>query len=193
MHSLFQGITFNKGTIKSGLIEIPAFKDKKIKFKSSKESEVEKFKVEDVSAFQFLNDKNKTEKYITLRIGHNKLFNPTKFNIEKNKYFEKIVKQGKTSVYSIHFVGTGMLGRNSTYKYEAVSYFLQRENEDFAFAIGTYRSDLNFMSGYNLYAITEINFEEICPTFTKKLIEADLRSTEYFKIVAIYEENCGKE
>ena len=77
--------------------------------------------------------------------------------------------------------------------YGADAYYLQRENDDFAFAIGLHRYDLNFMAGMNLYAVVEMNFKEICPEFVNKLKEADLKATEFSRIVDIYEEKCGKK
>lgn len=189
-------ITFNDGKVISGLIKTPAYEEAKIKYKSSIDSKIEVFKVEDVKGFQIVNNKNITENYITLKVGNNKILSPKKFNIDKHKSFVKVVKQGKISVYSIHFGGNsvgGGNGRVSSTSYEADAYYLQRENEDFAFAIGIHRYDLNFMTGINLYAVAEINFEEICPEFATKLKEADLKATEFSKIVDIYEENCGKK
>ena len=189
-------ITFNDGSVKSGLIEVPKYKDTKIKFKQSNDAVVEKFKVEDVKGFQILNDKNETENYITLRVGNNKILNPKKFNIDEKKSFVKIVKQGKISVYLIHYEGNTTSGGNggmTVNSYGADAYYLQRKNDDFAFAIGLHRYDLNFMAGMNLYAVVEMNFKEICPEFVNKLKEADLKATEFSRIVDIYEENCGKK
>ncbi len=54
------------------------------------------------------------------------------------------------------------------------------------------RSDLNFMSGINLYQVAKINFAEICPLFPEKINEAKLISTQFSKLVDLYEETCGK-
>jgi len=119
-----------------------------------------------------------------------------KFNIDEKKSFVKIVKQGKISVYLIHYEGNTTSGGNggmTVNSYGADAYYLQRENDDFAFAIGLHRYDLNFMAGMNLYAVVEMNFKEICPEFVNKLKEADLKATEFSRIVDIYEENCGKK
>lgn len=188
-------ITFNDGSTKSGLIEIPEGDNLKIKFKADDKAKVEKFKVEDVKSFQVLNDKNETDNYITLRVGNNKVLNPKKFNINEHKSFVKIVKQGKISVYLIHFIATSVSGStyHTTTNNGADAYYLQRENEDFAFAIGIHRYDLKFMVGFDLFMVTEFNFREICPEFSQRLKEANLNSNDYYKIVDIYEANCGKK
>lgn len=189
-------ITFNDGTSKSGLIEIPDWNDLKIKFKADDKAKVEKFKVEEVKGFQVLNDNNETDNYITLRVGNNKIFNPKKFNLNDHKSFVKIVKQGKISVYLIHFIANSVGGSNrnmTSSKNGADAYYLQRENDDFAFAIGIHRYDLNYMVGFGLYQVTEFNFKDICPDFSKRLEEADLKCKDFYKIVDIYEANCGKK
>ncbi len=188
-------VTFNDGTTKTGLLEIPNYEDKKIKFKANTEAKVEKFKVEDVKKFDIVNDKSKVENYVTLNVGNNKLFNPKKFNIDEKKSFVKIVKQGRISIYLIHYSGSSSVGgsKQQNYSYDADTYYLQRENENFAFAIGTHRYDLSFMVGINLKAVVEINFKEICPEFVKKINESSLISSEFSKIVAIYEQSCTKQ
>ncbi|HLF52608.1 hypothetical protein [Flavobacterium sp.] len=187
-------ITFNDGTTKNGFIEIPKYKDIKIKFKSEENGKTEKFKIEDVKGFQIQNEKNTTDNYTTIIVGNNKIFNPTKFNLDDKKSFVKIVKQGKISVYLIHFEGNSAGGSNGKMRnsyYEGDSYYLQRENDDFAFAIGIHRSDLNFMTGFNLYMVVEMNFKDICPNFVELLKKEELKATEFYKIVEIYEQNCG--
>ena len=104
-------IAFSNGTNKNGFIEVPEYKDTKIKFKSEENGKVEKYNIDDVKGFQIQNDKNETENYTTIIVGTNKLFNPEKFNFDSKKSFVKIIKQGKISVYSIHFetnTGGGM-------------------------------------------------------------------------------------
>ena len=185
-------IVLNDGTIKNGFIEAPEFKDSKIKFKSEENGKVEKFNIEDVKGFQIQNDKNETENYTTIILGTNKLFNPEKFNLDNKKSFVKIIKQGKISVYSIHFqtnTGSGM----KTYYVGSDAYYLQRENDNFAFGIGIHRYDLSYMVGVNLYQVAKINFKEICPNFAELINAANLNSNEFYKIVDIYEQNCGQK
>jgi hypothetical protein len=185
-------ISFNNGTNKIGFIEAPEYKDKKIKFKSEENGKVEKYNIDDVKDFQIQNDKNETENYTTLIVGTNKLFNLTKFNLDSKKSFVKIIKQGKISVYSIHFqtnTGSGM----KNYYVGSDAYYLQREKENFAFGIGIHRYDLSFMVGMDLYQVAKINFKEICPNFAELIKVANLNSNEFYKIVDIYEQNCGQK
>ncbi|WP_395044918.1 hypothetical protein [Flavobacterium sp.] len=78
-----------------------------------------------------------------------------------------------------------------SYYVESDAYYLQRENEDFAFGIGIHRYDLSYMVGFNLYEIAKIKFKEICPNFAELIKTANLNSNDFYKIVDIYEENCG--
>lgn len=188
-------INFKDGSSKSGLIEVPDHNDSKIKFKMDENAKVEKFKTEDVKSFEVLNDKNETENYISIKVGNNKILSPKKFNIDKDPKLVQVVKQGKISIYKIHFRGnsaSGSNGRMVNNYYEADVYYMQRENDDFAFNIGIHRYDLNFMSGIDLYQVAKINFSEICPSFPEKIKEAKLEATQFSKLVDIYEQNCGK-
>ena len=183
-------ITFNNGISKNGYLEVPEYKDTKIKFKSEENGKIEKFNIDDVKGFQIQNDKNETENYTTIIVGTNKIFNPEKFNLDSKKSFVKIIKQGKISVYSIHFeTNTG--GGMKNYYVGSDAYYLQRENENFAFGIGIHRYDLSYMVGIDLYQVAKINFKEICPNFAELIKAANLNSNEFYKIVDIYEQNCG--
>jgi len=188
-------ITFNDGTNKSGLIKLPKYKDSKLNFKSEKKAKTEKFSIENIKGFEITNDDDELENYIPMRVGNNKILNPKKFNIDKKKSFVKIIKQGKISVYAIRYISSTSSGRANgginVVNNVADAYYLQRENDDFAFSIGTHRHDLNFLVGINFYVAIEFNFAEICPNFVNLLKEADLSVKEFSKIVDIYEENCN--
>ena len=185
-------IAFNDGTNKNGFIEVPEYKDTKIKFKTDENGKIEKYNIEDVKSFQIQNDKNETENYTTIIVGTNKLFNPGKFNLDSKKSVVKIIKQGRISVYSIHFeTNTG--GGMKNYYVGSDAYYLQRENDNFAFGIGIHRYDLSYMVGIDLYQVAKINFKEICPNFAELIKAANLKSNEFYKLVDIYEQNCGRK
>src|SRR5690606_24657377 len=76
-------ITLNDGSSKTGLIETTEGQDKKVKFKMDKKSKVEKIAVENVKEFEIINPENEKEKYITLKLGHNKIFNPSEIKVGK--------------------------------------------------------------------------------------------------------------
>ena len=182
-------ISFHNGTNKSGFIEVPKYKETKIKFKSEEKGKVEKYGIDDVKGFQIQNDKNEIDNYTTIVVGTNRILNPEKFNLDSKKSFVKIIKQGRISVYSIHFeTNTG--GGMKNFYVGSDAYYLQRENEDFAFGIGIHRYDLDYMVGMNLYQVVKINFKEICPNFAELINSANLNSKEFYKIVDIYEQNC---
>lgn len=191
----FGNSTFINGTNQSGLIEVAQYQDSKIKFKFEENGRVEKYNVEDLKGFQIQNDKNETENFITIIVGTNRLFNPEKFNLDSKKSFVKIVKQGKISVYLIHFEENLGEEVGGSYKYNvgADAYYLQRENENFAFGIGIHRYNLSYMVGINLYQIAKINFKEICPNFAELINAAQLNSNDFYKIVDIYKANCGRK
>lgn len=187
-------ITFVNGSIRSGLIEEPKGKDSKVVFKSDEKAKEEKFKTEEIKSFELINADNAVEHYITIILGNNKILNPKSFNLDSKKSVVRIIKQGKITIYGVRFLkgslkGNNSVGMNNT-RYESEAYYMQRGNEDFAFAIGIWQSDLNFMTGFNLYQVVEFNFKDTCPQFVEELKKADLKNTEFAKIVDIYESSC---
>lgn len=187
-------ITFVNGSVKTGLIEEPKGKDNKVVFKADEKAKEEKFKTEEITNFELTNSDNVTEYYVTIILGNNKILNPKSFNLDSKKSVVRIIKRGKITIYGVRFLKASLrshnnLGMNNT-KYESEAYYMQRGNEDFAFAIGIWQSDLNFMTGFNLYQVVEFNFKDTCPQFVEELKKADLKNTEFAKIVDIYERTC---
>jgi len=187
-------ITFVNGSVKSGLIEEPEGKDSKILFKAGEKAKEEKFKTEEIKSFELTNANGVVEHYVTIILGNNKILNPKSFNLDSKKSVARIIKQGKITIYGVRFLkgslkGNNSVGMNNT-KYQSEAYYMQRPNEDFAFAIGIWQSDLNFMTGFNLYQVVEFNFKDTCPKFVEELKKADLKNTEFDKIVDIYEASC---
>ena len=187
-------ITFVNGSVKTGLIEEPKGKDSKIVFKADEKAKEEKFKTEEIKSFELTNADNVVEHYVTIILGNNKILNPKSFNLDSKKSVVRIIKQGKITIYGVRFLKSSLKGNNSVgmnnTKYESEAYYMQRGNEDFAFAIGIWQSDLSFMTGFNLYQVVEFNFQDSCPQFVEELKKADLKNTEFAKIVDIYENSC---
>lgn len=189
-------IIFTNGSIKTGFIEEPKGKDNKVIFKVDGKAKEEKFKAEEIKSFQLTNADNVVEQYTVIILGNNKILNPKSFNLDSKKSVVRVIKQGKITIYGVRFLkgslkGNNIVGMNNT-KYESEAYYMQRGDEDFAFAIGIWQSDLNFMTGFNLYQVVEFNFKDTCPLFVEELKKAGLKNTEFAKIVDIYEATCGK-
>jgi len=187
-------ITFTNGSTRTGLIEEPQGKDTKVKFKANEKAREEKFKIEEIKDFELTNENNVAEQYTTMILGNNKLLNPKSFNLDSKKSVVRIIKQGRIAIYGVRFLKGSMQGTGgnqiNTSRYEAEAYYMQREGENFAFAIGTWSADLNFMSGFNLYQVVEFNFKETCPGFVEALKTADLKNTQFDRIPEIYEKTC---
>lgn len=187
-------ITFVNGSVKTGFIEEPKGKDSKVIFKADKKAKEEKFKTEEIKSFQLTGADDIVEHYTTMILGNNKILNPKSFNLDSKKSVVRIIKQGKITIYGVRFLKSSLKGNNSVgmnnTRYESEAYYMQRGDEDFAFAIGIWQSDLNFMTGFNLYQVVEFNFKDSCPQFVEALKEADLKNTEFAKIVDIYENTC---
>lgn len=187
-------ITFNNGTTKTGLIEEPSGKLSKVKFKADEKAKEEKFKTEEIKSFQMVNADGVTEDYVTIILANNKILNPKSFNLDSKKSVARIIKKGNITIYGVRFLkgslsGNSMASTNNT-RYQSEAYYMQRGDENFAFAIGIWQSDLNFMTGFNLYQVVDFNFKETCPQFVEELKKADLKNTEFARIVDIYEATC---
>lgn len=181
-------IVLNDGSKLIGLVKNPDYNDSKIKFKLNEKADVQKIKIEDVKDFQIVNENNEIENYSTIYLATNKLFNPKEIAIEKNKSFAKVIKKGRISVYSCSFTRIGNSGKS---RHNITEYYLQRENDNFAFSIGYLSTEFNFMAGPNIYAVIEINFKEICPNFSALVKKEVLKAKDFYKLVNIYEQNCG--
>ncbi|HEU0136755.1 MAG TPA: hypothetical protein VFQ50_05650 [Flavobacterium sp.] len=189
-------VTFNNGSTKSGLIEIPKFQDSKVRFKTDQKAKVEKFSVDDVKQFEITNPQNEKETYVTMRLGNNKTFNVSEIRVDDEKNFVRVLNKKRIGIYVAHFEGNSVSGGGGTmrsHSYGGDRYYLQREGDDFAFSIGTHRYDLDFMTGMSTYGVINENFKDICPEFWNKLMALDLPVSRFAEFADVYEETCPKK
>lgn len=190
-------ITLNNGATKSGLIEEPSGAVSKVVIKSDAKAKEEKVKVEDIKAMQLTNADDETEQYATIILGRNRLFSPKEFNKDSKKSLVRIINQGRITIYGMRFLKSSMKGNNAVSinntRYQAENYFMQREGDDFAFAIGTWGADLPFMSGPSLDMVVQFNFEDRCPAFVKSVKDRTTMTNRQFgELVDMYEAACPK-
>ncbi|PHK30463.1 hypothetical protein VF13_39635 [Nostoc linckia z16] len=190
-------ITLNNGTTKTGLIEEPSGELSKVVFKADAKAKEEKIKTEEIKGIELTNADGEVEHYVMMTLGRNKLFNPKQINKDSKKSLVRIINKGRIAIYGMRFLKSSLKGNNAVSmnntRYQAENYFMQREGDDFAFAIGSWGADLPFMTGPQLDMVVQFNFEDRCPAFVKSVKERTTMTNRQFgELVDMYEAACPK-
>ena len=183
-------VTFNDGISMRGFIETPdgicvSF----IAFRNSENGESQHLTSDRVKKFEVINENNITIKYVTLKLVESGNINLKKINIENPKCWVKVIKEGKISIYSGYHLPSSFARTGYT------SYYIQRENENFAIYLDeNSNNDIEFKI-YNFNKIKKTikdYFADVCPNFSELLNKEDLRKNGASYLVDLYEQNCGK-
>jgi len=189
-------ITFNDGVVKSGYIDIPDFRDQKVKFKATEDSKAEKFEIDLVKGFEFQNEKNSTIKYVTLYLSMPKSFKNDELKIDKHKTWLRIEKEGNAmDLVSVYYYSTGggggigqTAGSSGTVFYlwkkaEAhCLYLYESPGGGFAFVLGAYKA---------IYKCVEHYFATECPKLVESMDKEDIKKNGLGRIIELYDANCG--
>ena len=95
-------ITYNDGTTKTGLIEIPEEGSKQeINFKTDLKAKAEQISINDVKSFEITSGKNPVPtKFVTIYLAKGPLFGTKECKLDKNKSWVRIEKAGGITLYS---------------------------------------------------------------------------------------------
>ena len=190
MAQYFKGvITLNNEETIKAYIEVPAGNNDKLKYKLSEDGSKEKLSIDEVKSFEITNKDNEQEIYHPMYISFPKDLRPSKFIISENKYWAKLVKEGKVNLYVVYSVEQA--GRDINYMYR---YYLVDENDKYARYIFTPMKDpferLKFKyAGLDYYL--KMYYKDKCPEFVQKVKYEDLEKYGIGRIVDLYEEYCG--
>lgn len=183
-------ITLNNEKIIKAYIAEPIGNDSKLKFRYTEDGSTEKIEIDEVKSIDFFDDDSKQIVYHTMFLSFPKDLRPSKLIISENKYWAKLVKEGKINLYEVYSVEQA--GRDINYIYR---YYIMDENDKYARYIFTPMKDpfnrLKFKyAGLDYYL--KMYYKEKCPEFVKKVNYEDLEKYGVGRIVDLYEEHCDK-
>ncbi len=180
-------ITFNDNTTLKGLIEIPAALQENVHFKLDKDASNMRYSIDEVKGFVIETEENSKLEFVSKYIAHRKLFKKNEVNISKRKYWLRVLKEGKISMYSRYNMYI-----EGVFVKEKWSYFFQKENAAYAIFLDADVPGDGINKFRSFKKVLAIYFEKDCP----KLLEA-VKKEDYLKygsviIVDLYENLCGK-
>ena len=99
-------ITYNDGTTKTGLIEIPEDGSKQeISFKTDLKAKPEQININDVKGFEITSGKNKIPtKFVAIFTAKGPLFGSKECKVDKKKSWLRVEKEGGITLYS-NYIG----------------------------------------------------------------------------------------
>lgn len=193
-------VTYNDGTTKTGLIEIPEEAGKQtLKFKTDLKAKAESISIDDVKGFDITSGKNETPtQFITIFLAKGPLYGTKECKVDSKKSWVRIEKEGGITLYSSYLgYRPGVRGGaiNTSGWPPQTSFYLKRPDKEYAvffFMIlessGTTFAVNNFKA---LKKLTKAHFETRCPTLESFVDPEDFKTNGINRIVELYDEHCG--
>lgn len=170
-------VTFNDGSTKSGLIDIPGTHSKKeLKFKADKKAKAEGLSINDVKEFTIVSQ-GQNIKYKTLKIADIKS-RKAGYKVEDEKSWARVEREGKISVLVVFF--------------PEPAYYLQKEGDDHCKFLTVFFS--GFVAGQFKALKTSAGymFKDDCPQLEEALLKEDFKKRGVNLVAEKYEQLCGK-
>ena len=193
-------VTYNDGTTKTGLIEIPEEGDKQeIQFKTDLKAKAESISINDVKGFEITSGKNSVPtKFVSIYLARGPLFGTKECKIDKKKSWVRLEKEGGITLYS-SYIGyrPGVRGgAQHDSGWPAQTYFfLKRPDKDYAVMFWLYMESAGTMIAVNNYKVikrlTHDHFETKCPELENFIDKEDFKTNGISRIVDLYDEHCG--
>lgn len=193
-------ITYNDGSTKTGLIEIPEDGSKQeISFKTDLKAKAEKISINDVKGFDITSGKNTIPtRFISIYLAKGALYGTKEVKVDKKKSWVRIEKEGGITLYS-SYIGyrPGMRAGNvTTSGWPPETYFyLGRPDKDYAVFFWMYIESAGTTIAVNNFKVikrlTESHFETKCPELHTFVEKEDFKTNGIVRIVDLYDEHCG--
>ncbi|MES2410219.1 MAG: hypothetical protein V4535_02110 [Bacteroidota bacterium] len=196
-------VTYNDGTTKKGLIEIPAEGGKQeIQFKTDLKAKAESISINDVKGFEITSGKNAVPtKFVALYLAKGPLYGTKEVKVDKKKSWVRIEKEGGITLYS-SYIGyrPGVRGGGGAVATSGwppqTNFFLGRPDKDYAVFFWMYIESAGTTIAVNNFKVikrlTESHFETKCPELHTFIDKDDFKTNGIGRIVDLYDEHCGK-
>jgi len=182
-------ITFNDGSLKSGLITLPKYRASKLKFRQDPNAEIERYTIDDVREFTILDDDNETVKYITLKtagLGDN--------DASEGKRWLQVIKKGKISLLSYYYMVPATGGAVDVAAMPCYAFYIQKPGDDFCtyIYVTTFGHSLTDRDFKDFKTTLSQLFKDACPNLTESLTKEDFKAKGLEVVVELYEQHCGQ-
>ncbi|HNP33117.1 MAG TPA: hypothetical protein PKN96_07475 [Flavobacterium sp.] len=193
-------ITYNDGSTKKGLIEIPENASRQeISFKTDLKAKPEKISIDDVKGFEITSGKNDVPtKFVSIYLAKGPLYGTKECKVDKKKSWVRIEKEGGITLYS-SYIGyrPGVRGgaiHDSGWPPETY-FFLGRPDKDYAVFFWMYIESAGTTIAVNNFKVikrlTATHFETKCPELENFIDKDDFKTNGIVRIVELYDEHCG--
>lgn len=195
-------ITYNNGSTKTGLIEIPEDGSKQeISFKTDLKAKAEKISIDDVKGFEITSGKNTVPtKFISIYLAKGPLYGTKEVKVDKKKSWVRIEKEGKITLYS-SYIGyrPGVRGGGGAVATSGwppqTNFYLGRPDKDYAVFFWMYIESAGTTIAVNNFKVIKklaaAHFETKCPELENFIDKDDFKTNGIMRIVELYDEHCG--
>jgi hypothetical protein len=182
-------ITFNDGSTKTGVVEIPSFSSQKLKFRSEEKADTEKLSIDDIKKFTVTLEKNEST-YFALNLASIKPFK-REYKIEKKKSWVRLLVSGNglniMELYSSAYDAGGIAPPSPA----SMSYFFWKPENNYCNYFHTEFGVKGIGVFKALKQHIELNFEKECPEMAEKLEKEKFNERFMEYIMDLYNQNCG--
>ncbi len=174
-------VTFNDGSIKAGLIEIPAkHNQKELFFKTDEKAKKIKFMIDNVQEFTIQGEDMSTIKYVTRKLANLKLLS-TKYKIGDKKSWVRIIREGEVTIMTAFIKTSSASGP---------VYYLQKPNEDYCRYLAAFYGGIGINEFSTFKAMVKLIFKDDCPKLEESLEKEDFKAKGPTIVGILYEQVC---
>ncbi|AWI26215.1 hypothetical protein HYN49_10055 [Flavobacterium pallidum] len=190
-------VTMNDGNTKKGYLEIPAYLDKNVSYRTEEKGKTQKLSINDVASIDIVH-KGKPVKFVSTYVAFFKLFNTSEIKVEKRKFWLEVIKEGKRcSMYAAYSGWSPAAGPNgfANADVENEKYFIKKEGVDYALyfymVLGKGGGhSFKLKKTKSIQKEVNLHFGKDCPGLFDLITVEDLAEKGFSLIVDLYDENC---
>ncbi len=177
-------ITFNDGTTKTGLIDLPKrHNQKEIGYKEEKKAKEQNFTVDEVKEFTVTDKDNKVTKFVTLKLANLKGLSHPSYKIEDKKSWLEIVREGEINIMTAYVISSSRKGP---------VYYMQKPDEDYCRWLAEFYGGFTANEFKGLVAMVSFNFKDECPNLAESITKEDFKAKGVGIVGIMYEQVCDK-
>lgn len=174
-----------------GFLEIPSYSDRKVNYKLTSESKVEKFLTNDLEELTFVD--NKTTFTLLAKNVYPSSVIKKQVDYSKDKFWMVLIHDGKIKIYYNYVTSMTGLGYNKIPSQKTdIDYLVQEEGRDYPHKFVTVFGGMVVGQFNYIKKVVEVTFKDICPNLVNLLDKKDIMDNGVYRIGEIYDKNCGK-
>ena len=184
-------IKFSNGKEISGLVKVPKFDDKKIKFKANEDAKKEEFEVEDLDRIEFYKSGKLDFALISTKAYSISFFKRSKTPTKQKGLLQELYI-GKLKIYFNSQTDTNYRTNGLHSVSSQMNIFFQRPTDDFPSICCIEYGGMAFGGASANMKVMKAFFEKDCPKLVELLDKKEFKEKSYPYVGELYDKTCGK-